>query len=172
MPNGSTKENVNLLLDLIRASNVKRYHTFPIIGEQTVGHHSHRVALLLIYLTNGKLSCNLIKAALFHDLAEIHTGDIPATTKWAHPNIADLLKRIENTYELEHEISVILTEKEKKLLKTADMCELMLFAEEQHMLGNKNARELWCRGYNYLVQLGTYDSIKEIINERDMAKHS
>jgi len=159
-------------LDLISASNVKRYHTFPIIGEQTVGHHSHRVALILIYLTDGKLSSNLLKAALFHDLAELHTGDIPATTKWSHPNIADLLKHIENTYEVEHQISVVLTDKEKKLLKTADMCELMLFAEEQYRLGNKNARELWARGINYTVQLGTYDLIKEIINERDMAEYS
>ena len=154
-------------MDLVKASNVKRYHTFPIIGEQTVGHHSHRVALILIYLTDGNLSANLLKAALFHDLAELHTGDIPATTKWAHPNIADLLKKIEHTYELEHEISVMLTVREKSLLKTADMCELMLFAEEQYMMGNINARDLWQRGHTYITQLGTIDLVKELLNEPD-----
>lgn len=151
---------------------MKRYHTFPIIGEQTVGHHSHRVALILVYLTDGKLSTNLLKAALFHDLAEIHTGDIPATTKWAHPSISDLLHVIEASFEMEHQIRVVLTEKETKLLKTADMCELMLFAEEQYRLGNKNARDLWGRGMLYLQNLGTYSLIKEIVNERDMAEHS
>lgn len=160
----------NFLSDLFRATNVKRYHTFPIIGEQTVGHHSCRVALLVLYLTDGRAGANLLKAALFHDLAEISTGDMPATVKWSNPQLSELLSQIEHRFEMEHEIAVSLSAHEKNLLKTADMTELVLFAEEQIRMGNREALRLWHRGILYTQQIGTFDLIKELINESYMAE--
>lgn len=138
---------------MLEASNVKRYHTFSIIGGQNIGHHSHRVAIILWFLTDGMASGNLIKAALFHDLSEIETGDTPATAKWSYPSIATSLKTVESMFDTHYQIDVELTAREQFLLKVADILELMIFAVEQRRLGNLNAKRLWARGYNYLNKL-------------------
>ena len=64
-------------LDFILAgSEVKRYHTVTTLVSETVGHHSHGVAMMCL-MFDPMASRQLLMAALFHDLAEHQTGDIP-----------------------------------------------------------------------------------------------
>ena len=68
-------------LDFILAgSEVLRYHTVTTLMRETVGHHSHGVACLTLLL-NPNAGRELLTAALWHDLAEHQTGDIPSPAK-------------------------------------------------------------------------------------------
>ncbi len=147
------RNNVNTLNALLKAANVKRYHTVLTIGDQNIGHHSHRVCLILRFLLGGSVPSYLYEAALFHDLAESVTGDIPATTKWCIPELAEQIDRIEIDWEQEHGIrSTNLTIAESFLLIIADKLELVAYCTEQMMLGNQNMKVIRAIGSNYCAE--------------------
>lgn len=133
------------------AGAVKRFHTVRTIGNQTVAEHSFNVAMILLKITQP--SAELLKAALYHDLPEIFTGDIPATTKWRHSSLAHPLSVIEENLIQENQWGIILTDEEKLLLKYADMLELVLYCAEQMLLGNSHVQPIFARGLNYLAEL-------------------
>lgn len=124
-----------------RAHAVKRYHTEHTIGSQTIADHSYGVAMLTLHMTHGQASGNLLRAALYHDLAEQHTGDTPAPAKWASNDLAQALGSMEDDFEKKHGIHVELTDMEKIILKWADSLELMFYCLEQRKLGNQYAEE-------------------------------
>lgn len=130
-----------------RAGNtVKRYHTINLLVEETVGHHSANVALLCAALTVGPVSANLLLAALRHDTAEQFTGDIPATAKWAHP----LLKNIVGQIEALHVTLPSLSQGEQRILKQADMLDLCFKCLEELSMGNASVTPMLHRGVDYL----------------------
>ena len=123
----------------LEGGKVKRYHTLPIIGEQTVGDHSYGVAQIVRYLTEDTCSTRLLCAALDHDVAEVIMGDTPHPTKRDYPEVKEALdkveKEIEEAYELQgNDLAV----GEKELLKLADMLEMGLFGVYQAQLGNRH----------------------------------
>ena len=65
---------------LLAGAEVLRYHTVQTLQRETVGHHSHGVACLVLLL-DPQASARLLRAALLHDLAEQCTGDIPSAAK-------------------------------------------------------------------------------------------
>jgi 5'-deoxynucleotidase YfbR-like HD superfamily hydrolase len=136
-----------------RGASVRRFHTVPLVGEDSVGKHSHGVAVLCCALSNYHPSAELLKAALFHDLAEQETGDVPATTKWANPQIKTLLETVEEQHNQAMGLNVTLTPEEKLTLKWADMLDLMYFVVEQRELGNTNVKVIFERGRDYLSNL-------------------
>lgn len=115
---------------------VKRFHTAR-VDTQTVGHHSAGVAHLICFF-HPNPSADLLKAAIYHDLAEV-IGDIPAPTKWKYPEINSAFTNAEAEYNVNHEISVELTEEEADWLRLCDALELMLTAWEQYHAGNSFA---------------------------------
>lgn len=146
------------------AGNIKRYHTVQIIGEQTVAAHSFNVAMLCKAI-EPNCSMNLLMAALTHDLAEIETGDIPATTKWYHKKLADELAEIETAFEEVHELYFQLTKEERDTLKIADMLELIFFCDEQRKLGNENMLVIMNRGVEYLKRFQLNGAAKELLEQ-------
>lgn len=143
------------LLKTIRsAADIRRYHTSRVIGEQTIGHHSFNVAMLVRVITNDEASRDLIKAALDHDIPELATGDIPAPTKWLSPKIAEALYELDSKFHSDHgnfftEIHH-LTEDEARVLSIADMLELVLFCREQREMGNLHLLSVETNGKNAL----------------------
>lgn len=135
---------------VIRAGgNVKRFHTVQIIGEQTVAAHSFNVAMLCKTI-KPDCSADLILAALLHDVPECETGDIPATAKWANPDLEKELRRVERSFERLHGFNIELTREEEEVLKIADMIELVYFCVEQRRLGNTSIYPILDRGVRYL----------------------
>jgi 5'-deoxynucleotidase YfbR-like HD superfamily hydrolase len=141
------------VLSARRGAGVRRFHTVPLVGDETVGKHSHGVGILCCALSDYQPSAALLKAALFHDLAEQETGDIPATTKWANPEIKTLLDEVEQRHNESMGLNVVLSEKEQLTLKWADMLDLLYFVVEQRELGNKAVRPIFGRGAAYLAAL-------------------
>ena len=143
------------LMRLRAGGAVKRYHTFPTLGNQTVGEHSHAVALLLFTLTAPSES--LVFAALHHDLAEYDTGDCPANVKWKFPEMCKILEEAEASINETLNISINLTEDEKKWLQLCDTLEYCLYALEQRRLGNMNMDIVFHRG---MKRLSSYELSK------------
>jgi len=136
------------LKDLHEAGNVTRFHTVRTSRTTTIAHHSWGVCLILLKITNP--SAQLLAAAIYHDLAESVTGDVPATAKWLSDGLTDALSDMETKFEVKHNLIVDLTETEASLLKWADMLELILYADSEVAVGNTLFKPIRERGIAYL----------------------
>jgi 5'-deoxynucleotidase YfbR-like HD superfamily hydrolase len=141
---------VNNLLNILEGGDVKRYHTLPTIGEQTVANHSWGVAMILNWL-DPNISKIAVLKALAHDVAEKQTGDIPAPTKWNNRSLAKRLSAFERRIEKELGVDYKIPEKEKVLFKQADVFELLLYCVKQRSLGNVNVNIVFSNGVEKLV---------------------
>lgn len=139
--------------DLRQAAMTRRCHTVPTIGHQTVGEHSYHVAMLVLELSGGQPSLNLMKAALYHDLAETATGDVPATTKWRSPLLKNKLDTMETVFNNRHGLTVTLTADEELVLKWADSLELGFYCIDQLMYGNRHVKEMYENITKHLMTL-------------------
>ena len=128
-----------------RGGNVKRWHTTPVHNHQSVAAHSWGVAAILLEIAGSQLSVPLLEAAIYHDIAEYDTGDIPAQVKWANPDICKALDRLEKVVEKELAVDTSLSDVQIVLLKTADLLELCWFCLEERRMGNKNMDEIMSR---------------------------
>jgi 5'-deoxynucleotidase YfbR-like HD superfamily hydrolase len=79
----------------LKGGYVKRYHTRPELADnQDVAAHSWRATVLLHTLwPDASKECLL--HMLYHDVPEGELGDLPATTKWRHPILADYMATLE-----------------------------------------------------------------------------
>lgn len=141
---------LNRIQPLRKAGYIKRYHTVPTIGDsQTVSAHSWGVATLINEIWPDATK-QVLLASLYHDVAEVLTGDMPATVKWKYPDFAAALERVEKLAEDELDLEFALSVREKRQLKIADMLELMLYAGEQIRIGNMHFREVLDNGKEHL----------------------
>jgi 5'-deoxynucleotidase YfbR-like HD superfamily hydrolase len=141
--------NFDQLLKLYRSGDTLRYHTAPRLNDQTVSAHAWGVLAIVLHLEPDP-SLALIKAALFHDAAESVTGDLPATFKWAAPEIASLIEKAEARILMDMGVEYDLTEKEAAVLKVADLGELVLHCTKEVMMGNLYASAIVVRGLDAL----------------------
>lgn len=145
-------------MNLRAAGAVKRFHTIPTHGEQTIAEHSYHMCLILTQIADNP-SPELFKAALYHDLPESVTGDIPAPTKWRYPKLAEELEVAELEFIRRNNINVELTDREWLALKYADMAELVYYCIDQLNLGNRNMLQIAYNGVEYLGKL-------DLLNEK------
>lgn len=146
----------DLLIPVITAYNggaVRRLHTRHVLGEHSVARHSWGVAVLCDLLTEGKASANLLKAALYHDLSEQFTGDVPKTTKWYSKDLSNALELIERTWYMYfdcfcHEYR--LAPEERNVFAWADLLDLMLACYTEYIAGNQHIVDVIDRCYRYL----------------------
>lgn len=140
-------------LDFIAAgAAVSRYHTCDLLKPETVGHHSHGVALLCL-LIDPECSLDLIKAALLHDMAEQRTGDIPSPAK-RDLGIGGDLEVLEHRILAESGFHFPeLSEQEKLTLKLADIAHGALKCAREVNMGNSTMRIVYDRFMMYAGQL-------------------
>lgn len=128
----------------LRASgNVKRWHTLPIIGQQTVAEHSGQAVSLLLLL-HPNPSLRLIKAVMWHDSSERAVGDVPATARRYH-EFYEAYSKAENEFMMNEHPSVYdaiawLDPVELNWLKAVDLLELIMFCDDQFWLGNRQMK--------------------------------
>lgn len=158
------------MLDFYLAgSEVHRYHTVRTLAPETVGHHSHGVAMLTLALTDWKASSALLRAALVHDLAEHQTGDIPSPAKREY----GIGKQVE---ELEHRLMSAagvyvphLYEDEERTLKLADIAHGALYCVRELELGNRRMAEIFDRYMSYardMILVGRERELFDYIQQR------
>ena len=153
--------NVKFLLD---GSQVRRFHTVPTVQVNTVGHHSHGVAMLAWGITQGQASAALLMAALTHDLGEQVIGDIPSPTKRALGPIGmEAINEMEDRTLRSAGYAFPLTAVENNILKLADCLDGMLFCIGERILGNRNIEVVFIRFASYINQLPAPDGAAEIL---------
>lgn len=133
-PLAKVQQQVRALYD---GSVVKRFHTMPTVTENTVGQHSHGVAMLCYLMAGEACSVNLLMAALTHDLAEQYVGDVPSPSKRAL-NVREQLGQVEDALLDTVGMSFSLTPDEELVLKLADCADGMMFCAKERMLGNRS----------------------------------
>jgi len=156
---GSSQKGDYLLLRKVhrrlQGGHVVRFHTRPEVGEgQNVASHTWRALIVLTTLWED-VSKEAILWLLFHDVAEAELGDLPATTKWKYTELAQEFSKAEFKYEKDLELPVMLqdlTEKDRNLVKMADMLELVLHCKRQIQMGNTLAEPIYTRGREYLYR--------------------
>ena len=135
---------------IIAGSEVERYHTVRTLTTETVGHHSHGVAALAILLSQGQQMNPLILiAALYHDLAEHQTGDIPSPSKREY-GIGDQVSELEDKLLASVGLAMPeLTQAEKRVLKLADIAQGAIFCVREKQLGNTGMKIVYERYKSY-----------------------
>jgi len=139
------------LENIRRGGHVERFHTVPTVSSQNNAAHSWGVATILFRIC-PKPSMALIKAALYHDVPECETGDLPAPAKWADSGLSEAVKGIEHTIKTAFDIHVALTSEEELWLSAADKLEGMFYCLEQRKLGNKNMDTVFERWSNAVAE--------------------
>ena len=146
-----TTTNIKTLMTAWDAQFLLRFHTVAIQAErQTVGAHSYAVSILIDQLWPDS-SKQLIMAALYHDVPEMVLGDIPATAKWAFPEVLQAFEKAEKKVMDDLGLSFVLTPEEKNRLKMADMLELVLYSH-RHSAGSEQMKVIMHTGINYLYK--------------------
>ena len=144
------------LMKARRAGNVARYHTLRLAHSENVAQHSFNVVNMLLAITGGKASKQLILAALHHDLGEIETGDIPSPTKKAMgAETKDWLDDVEDRVlmELFPQEYFPLSAEDELLLKLADNMDGLAKCYEELRAGNKEIRAIGDRYVSYIYKL-------------------
>lgn len=165
-----TEQQINEIALLRQGNAVRRAHTLRHLGEYTVGQHSAD-ALSLLLLLHPNPSAHLMRAVLWHDVAEAHTGDVPAPAKWRSPDLKNALDAAEDAYlraqlPTVHRTLMELTADEREWLNAVDSLELMLWAVEQVALGNSMAMTVVGRVMAHLQgKPGTPRIVRSYIDE-------
>lgn len=126
------------------AGLVRRFHTWPVLREQTVAEHSWQVVRIL-YAVWPDPPAHLVVAALFHDVGEIATGDLPSYAKARSSNLRQAAEEMENAAWLAMCLPwgvpapELLTTDELVVLKFCDRMELLEHSFQEGMLGNRFA---------------------------------
>lgn len=129
-----------MIFDILSARGVKRFHTLPFIGEQTIADHSWGVAVIVAHLAQGRDPSRvlaMVLEALYHDVPERWVGDTPgdikATDRAIHDALGDAERRVVDTL---FGGPIPLTPEEAATVKMADSLDLIWVAGRQGMLGN------------------------------------
>ena len=116
--------------DCWKAGFTRRWHVHSNLSytHDRVDGHSARVAILIMKLFPDA-SSDLVKAAVLHDLGEGMVGDLPYPTKMAHPELNDVLERLEAFAIEEMGLKMPeLHEQEKQILALCDRVDAYLWA--------------------------------------------
>jgi len=119
------------------AGRVRRYHTWSVLHQQTVGEHSARVACILVEIF-GMPRAEVLYYALHHDSGELWTGDAPFGIKKTNQQFSEQYEaeEIYGRKMLEVEMPE-LTDEEKMQVKIADLLEMWEFGIVEVMMGNQ-----------------------------------
>lgn len=130
------------VIALREGGQTMRAHTRPYLGYYDVAMHSYNATNLLFMLYPKEPSMDLVKAVMWHDIAERWTGDTPAPAKWASKLLKSLLDSLEE--QVYEQLGLLepfknLTEDELNWLSAVDLLELYIWSKEQKAMGNSNA---------------------------------
>ena len=127
-----------------RAYEVRRFHTWPVIHQQTVGEHSAQVWRILRAIW-PECPPHVLDHAMTHDIGELLTGDVPYPTKKVSPQLAAQLEGLEKvahwsmTNKWQFPAPSRLTEFEHQVFKLAEYIEMFEYSLSERQLGNYNA---------------------------------
>ena len=92
---------------ILRQKYIKRWGLMRNVNDENLAEHAAEVAMIthaLATIGNTKLGKNYdvgkaVSAALFHDVSEVYTGDLPTPIKYSSPELRNRYKDIEKAAE-------------------------------------------------------------------------
>lgn len=119
-----------------RKARTLRFHTHFCTRQETIGHHSHGVAVI-VSLVYPDASADLLRAAVLHDLGEGEWGDMPGHTK-RELGIREAVAVLEEREMRRNGVEMpTLNAEEHRRLKFADNAHGALFSMEELSRGNR-----------------------------------
>lgn len=124
------------------AGLVDRYHAWPTLTRQTVAEHTWQ--LMRIYSEMfGNPTSDVFQYILWHDAAELMTGDIPFPMKAHNPALKTALDALEDAWLSTNTAGVpSITLEEKGCVKICDLVEMWEFGSYEMQLGNAYAKPI------------------------------
>jgi 5'-deoxynucleotidase YfbR-like HD superfamily hydrolase len=157
---------MNLPLTL-NSGGVLRFHAVPGMTKQTVAEHSWGVAVILIQILPEACG-SVLRHALFHDIAEVETGDIPHPFKQKHLVINDYIKQEELNVFARYGIrQEWLTDRETHAIKIADCLDGMTYCVNRFQAGERAAAqpfETWMAFLEAYKPLETFPKAVEYLD--------
>ena len=136
---------------------VTRFHTARVVHDETVAEHSFNVVNMLLIMTGGHASKELLVAALVHDMGEPQVGDIPSPVKRAlPPEVGAAMEDLEQEAILCIHPYIYddgLRPEEHMALSLADKLDGLMKCRDELRLGNKGIREIGDRYIQYIQEL-------------------
>src|SRR5262245_44829448 len=144
------------------AGCVKRYSTWPMLKEQSVGHHAWRVACIFVEVF-GMPRAEVLYYCLHHDSGELFAGDVPFGVKKQIPHLKEAMDQAEaiGLHQLELKLPE-LTKEERIQVKICDYLEMHETGEHELNLGNRYAEP---------IMLDTMHAAQKLAGESCMSQH-
>lgn len=118
------------------AGQVRRYHTWPVIRQQTIGEHSWNL-LRMYYEIFDELPERIAVYLVYHDVPELKVGDPPYPIKKDNPTLKMEMDRLEQ--EALDSFGIVLpplSVYEKLRVKVCDGLDCWEYAREEIAMGN------------------------------------
>lgn len=119
------------------AGLVKRYHTWPMLREQTVAEHTWQM-MRIYHEIWGPLSPDIVTVMLYHDCGELSAGDIPLYAKRDFPPLKEAMDKAEEAGL--QRLSIDLPDLDLSSRWRVKMCDLLEGIEHccvEYAMGNK-----------------------------------
>lgn len=161
-------------MDLRLAGMVERYHTWPTLTRQSDAEHSWQVARILLSIAPG--DHRLLVHALLHDCGEIVVGDLPFPVKSRNPALREAIDGMESYHvrnmlalwapELSPYMESDLDDRQKTLLKIADLLDMLEFGCHEVSLGSRYGDRIVVNCHEALDKLQTLPCLTELDQKR------
>ncbi len=154
------------------AGSVMRYHTSPLQVPESVGHHTFNLINLILILTDGKASRNLLINALAHDMGEYVTGDLPSPIKQGLPvETMHLLIEIEAAaIEEIHPMEFPMSVEDLTILRLCDNLDGLLKCRDELYRGNRVVVGIGDRYREYIYEVMASVAIIELAPYREVVQ--
>lgn len=122
---------------------VSRYHSWPTLTHQSVGEHSWQVLRIYIEIF-GPPTPEVTVYIVYHDSAEVATGDPPFPLKANNPDLKAIYDRLEHTAMVEMRGVGLpeLNEQQRNRVKICDLLEMWEHGMHEITLGNTYAHPI------------------------------
>lgn len=140
---------------VIEGCQVKRFHTQPVLKNETIGHHQGLIASLTAVIFPEMRPAFWQYIAL-HDIAESVTGDVPSTAKRLDAELKPILNRIEEKSFVDARIRVpMLTDYEHAVFKLLDNAAGLITCWYEVVRGNRLLMFAFTKFATYYAQCAT-----------------
>ena len=153
--------------DLYKSGFVQRWHTHHVLARtgQTLGHHQWGVATIIAAL-HPCPSAALLMAAMWHDVGESVSGDMPFTAKRNNVALSYELGKIEHKAQSRlTQRNIVIDDDDEAWLKMADRLEAYLYVQtvEPRLLDSDDWQECLDDIFAISEELGIYDDVAELV---------
>jgi hypothetical protein len=121
------------------AGAVRRYHTWPILRDQSVGEHCWQLCRIY-YQIWGELPPDVSTYIIWHDAAELAVGDLPFQIKRDNHTLKRELDKLEGTAMRNMGgPSMLLSPVMLDRVKLCDLIDMWEYGIDEHRMGNQYA---------------------------------